>query len=162
MADKLKSRNILHLIFEGGVIIKGIDGLLETIGGFLLLAISPKLIDFFTAWITLHELVEDPNDLVANWLVNALQTTTISAQIFAAVYLLIHGLAKIILAVSLLKEKVWAYPATVIFLLVFIFYQIYRFSYSYNLGFVILTFFDTLILVLTWREYKQVLHRRLS
>ena len=49
-----------------------------------------------------------------------------SAVLFGAVYLLTHGLVKVVLVVALLLNKLWAYPAMIAVLLLFIGYQLYR------------------------------------
>ncbi|MGN6442098.1 MAG: DUF2127 domain-containing protein, partial [Arthrobacter sp.] len=77
-----------------------------------------------------------------------------SASLFGAVYLLLHGVVKIVLVWAVLKEKLWAYPWMIAFLLVFIAYQLYRISVSFSWGMVLLTAFDIFIVWITWREYR--------
>ena len=74
---------------------------------------------------------------------------------FAAVYLLLHGIIKIVLVVALLRNQAWAYPSMIAFLLVFIVYQLYRLVLSPTLGLTVLTIFDALIVWLTWREWRR-------
>jgi len=65
-----------------------------------------------------------------------------------------HGLAKVVLVVALLRNQLWAYPATIALLGAFIAYQLYRLSYRLTLGLTLLTIFDAFVVWLTWREYK--------
>ena len=44
-----KPRDLLDRTFEIGIILKGLDGVLETIGGILLLAVSPSQINAIAA-----------------------------------------------------------------------------------------------------------------
>ena len=55
-----RPRDLLDQTFEVGIILKGLDGLLEVIGGLLLLVVSPATIDRVVTSLTQHELSEDP------------------------------------------------------------------------------------------------------
>lgn len=74
---------------------------------------------------------------------------------FAAVYLLLHGLVKVVLVAALLRNRLWAYPWTIAFLGVFIGYQLYRIALHPTLGLSALTVFDAFIVWLTWREFRK-------
>src|SRR5262245_36197309 len=52
----------LYRLFELGVWVKGIDGILEICGGVLLLLTSPAALNRLVMMLTQHELVEDPQD----------------------------------------------------------------------------------------------------
>lgn len=151
-------RDVLHYLFEGGIVIKGIDGALEMVGGLLLLVVNVATLNRAVVWLTQHELIEDPTDVLANLLVQTNSSLSVEAKLFAAGYLLSHGLTKIVLVWSLLRQKRWAYPAAIVFLLTFIGYQAYRLNRHYAVGLLALTVFDGLVVLLTVREYR--LHRR--
>jgi uncharacterized membrane protein len=153
--SRFRARDPLDRIFEIGIILKGIDGVLETLGGLLLFAVTPTTIDRLVARLTQHELSEDPNDFIARHLLRYAHNLTGSAVAFAAVYLLIHGIIKIVLVVALLRNQAWAYPWMIGFLLVFIGYQLYRLALSPTFGLTALTIFDALIVWLTWREWRR-------
>jgi uncharacterized membrane protein len=157
-----RPRDLLDQTFEVGIILKGLDGVLEVIGGLLLLVVSPATIDRLVTSLTQHELSEDPHDFLATHLLKTAHGLTGSAVLFGAVYLLAHGLVKVILVAALLKNQLWAYPWTIAFLGVFIVYQLYRLSLKPSIGLTVLTIFDGLIAWLTYREYRKqlVLARR--
>lgn len=73
---------------------------------------------------------------------------------FGAIYLLSHGIAKVVLVIALLRNQLWAYPWMVALLGVFIVYQLYRLSYGFSLGLALLTAFDAFVVRLTAREYR--------
>ncbi len=148
--------NILHKIFRFGIFIKGLDAILEIIGGILLLIANPVSVNRLVMFLTLHELSEDPNDLIANILINTARDLSVSALLFGSVYLLSHGIIKIFLVDSLWREKLWAYPAAMVFFILFIIYQIYRYADTHSLWLIWLTIFDIIIVVLTWIEYKNI------
>jgi uncharacterized membrane protein len=53
-----------------------------------------------------------------------------------------------------LRNKLWAYPATVATVIVFIIYQLYRLTFGYSLFLILLTIFDVFVIWLTLHEYK--------
>jgi uncharacterized membrane protein len=157
-----RPRDLLDQTFEIGILLKGVDGVLEVLGGVLLLVVSPATIDRVVTSLTQHELSEDPHDFLATHLLGTAHGLTGSAVLFGAVYLLLHGVVKVILVTALLKNQLWAYPWTIAFLGVFIVYQVYRLSFKPSVGLTALTIFDAVIAWLTYREYRKqlaVVHR---
>ena len=150
-----RSKDLLDRTFEVGILLKGLDGVLELIGGGLLLLVSPATINRITGALTQHELSEDPHDVIAVHLLRISHGLTGAAVGFAAAYLLLHGLVKVVLVLGLLRNKLWAYPWMIVFLLAFIGYQIYRIALDVTLGLTALTVFDAIIVWLTWREYQK-------
>ncbi len=145
--------DLLDRAFAVGITLKGLDGVLEVIGGVLLLVVSPATIDRLTKALTEHELSEDPHDFLATHLLHASSGLTGSALRFGAAYLLSHGVVKIVLVAALLRNKLWAYPWMIAFLVAFIAYQVYRMTFAPSIGLVAFTVFDMAIVWLTYREY---------
>lgn len=152
--SEVDSHKSLDRAFRITIILKGLDGLLEVIGGILLLVVSPMSIEHVARFFTAHELAEDPHDFIANHLLHSANQLTRSATVYGGIYLLSHGIAKVVLVVLVLKDKLWAYPLIIGLLLVFIVYQVYRLTYKLSFGLVFLTLFDILVVWLTWREYR--------
>jgi uncharacterized membrane protein len=140
--------------FKISVSIKGVDGALEIIGGAILLFVRPTTLDQIARSLTEHELAQDPHDFIARHVLHSAGQLTHGSTLFAAVYLLSHGIAKVVLVIALLRDQLWAYPATIALLGAFIAYQLYRLSYRLTLGLTLLTIFDTFVVWLTWREYR--------
>jgi uncharacterized membrane protein len=150
-----KPTDWLDRVFEIGIIAKGLDGLVELVGGVLLLFVTPGGIHHLAAVITQGELSEDPHDVVARYVLHTANGLTGSAVLLGAIYLLAHGAVKVVLVIALLMNKLWAYPCMIIVLLIFIGYQLYRIALDPSAGLIALTFFDALIVALTWREYRR-------
>jgi len=150
-----KPHSLLDRTFEIGVILKGLDGVLEVIGGIGLLFVTPDMINALVESWTRDELSQDPHDFIANHLLNTAHGLTGSGLLFGAFYLLSHGVVKIILVVAVLKNKLWAYPWLIVFLLVFIVYQVYRIGLDHSIGLVGLTIFDAFIAWLTYLEWQK-------
>lgn len=73
---------------------------------------------------------------------------------FASLYLLSHGLVKVVLVVCLWANRLWAYPLTIVVFAAFMVYQTYRFTHTHSWALIILTLFDGLLIFLTWKEYQ--------
>jgi uncharacterized membrane protein len=108
-----KREDLTDRSFKVSLYLKGLDGLLETIGGLLLLLIKPEQINHFAHWITQGELSQDPHDFIANHILKTAHHLTGSSLIFGAAYLLSHGLVKIFLVFMVLRDKLWAYIALI-------------------------------------------------
>jgi len=158
--SSLKNNNvnssILHKGFEVGILLKAIDGVLEIIGGILLIFLNPSRLNKLVAWLTQRELSEDPRDVVANFLLRLSSKFTVSVEYFGVFYLVSHGIVKLVLIIFLWKRKPWAYPLTIVSLILFIIYQIYRYTLQPSSGLVILTIFDIVMIILTFIEYKRI------
>ena len=150
---------ILHWAYEFEIWAKGFDAILEMIGGFILLLTTKLMLNQWVIAITQHELVEDPRDVVATFLRQSVANLPVSTNIFGGLYLVVHGAAKLWLVGGLLAKKAWAYPLAIIFLGLFILYQLYRMSYQFSIGLLVLTVFDAAFVLLILREYRLSKHR---
>ena len=135
----MQERNI-HRIFVVSVLAKGAHALIEIAGGLALYLFSA---DAIARW--LDEI--DRND----WLARHFPFTE---QHFYAFYLLSHGLVKSVVVFGLLREKLWAYPASVAVFGAFIAYQLYRYSYTQDVGLILLSIFDLFVIYLAVHEYR--------
>lgn len=146
-------------LFAAGIVLKGLDGAAELVGGILLL-LDPVSIHRFVLQLTQPELSEDPKDFIATHVLHATGTLSGSEVFYAALYLLAHGAVKVVLVAALLFNRLWAYPWMIAVLLAFIGYQLYQIGVSPTPGLVALTVFDALVVILTWREYRRQRTRR--
>lgn len=145
--------------FRIGLYLKGLDGLLETLGGIFLLIVNPDQINRFALWLTHGELSEDPHDFLATHILKTAHDITGRTLIFGAIYLLAQGIVKIVLVWQVFKDRVWAYLALIAVVGVFAVYQIYRLAaVKFSPGLLLLTLFDLLIIYLTQNEYRK--HKR--
>ena len=117
--------------------------------------VSPSAINRIVGRITQHELSEDPHDWIARHLLRYAHGLTGTAVTFAAIYLLAHGIIKIVLVAALLRNKLWAYPWMIAVLLAFIAYQLYRVALQPAAWLIALTIFDAAVAWLTWREWRK-------
>jgi uncharacterized membrane protein len=145
----------LDKTFKIGLVLKGLDGILEVIGGVVLLFLSPHAIQHAVRALTAHELSEDPHNVIARYLLHSTSHLNSGVTIYGAVYLLLHGVAKVVLVALVLRGKLWAYPWLIGLLLAFIAYQLYQITaVRFSAGLTALTIFDAALVWLTWREYR--------
>lgn len=152
--------DLLDRAFLIGIVLKGLDGVLEVVGGLLLLVVKPSTIVGIVQALTQHELSEDPHDFLATHLLHATGALSGATLAFGAAYLLAHGVVKIVLVAALLRNRIWAYPWMIAFLIAFIVYQLYRMTFAPSIGLVGLTVFDGIVTWLTIREYQRQRARR--
>jgi len=149
-------RQFSHRLFRLGSWLKGLDGILELLGGVLFLLVSRSRLTSLVVTLTQHELTEDPRDFIANMLRQGVSHLSQNTKLFGGLYLLAHGLIKIILVAGLLRNKYLVYPLALIVLSAFIMYQVYRLSLGFTLGLCLLTIFDLAIILLIWNEYRHI------
>lgn len=151
---KAMERRTLHRLFGLGVALKGLDGVLELLGGLTFLVVDPRTLSALVRFLTAHELSEDPSDLVANALRHAVGHLSADTSLFAGAYLAGHGLVKVLLVAGLLRGRLWAYPTALWFMAAFVAYQGYRFTLGHSLALLALTLVDAVVMWLIWREYR--------
>lgn len=143
-----RSQQIVHRLFVLGVVAKGVDGVLETIGGVLLWLAAPHQVEQLVRAL-LHVAPQFSGDV----------------KLFGALFLLSHGVVKIGLVAGLLLGRHWAYPAAIGVFLLFLVYQLYRYAHTHAAWLLVLSALDMLVIALTWLEYRRVrseARRRLS
>jgi uncharacterized membrane protein len=144
----------IRFLFRVGILLKGIDGFMELIGGLVLLSLAREFLSRTVALVTAHELSEDPHDLLANALTHTVSLLSADTRSFAGAYLIGHGCIKIVLVAGLWREKRWAYPVALWFLGAFVAYQLYRYAHTHSLVLLAFTALDVFILWAIWRDYR--------
>jgi len=141
--------------FRISLYLKGLDGVFETIGGILLLLVSPDQINHWAVRLTRTELSEDPHDFLASHILKTAHSLTGKALVFGAVYLLAQGVVKVFLVWQVINDRIWAYLALITVVGLFAIYQVYRLAFvKFTIGLFLLTIFDLIIIYLTQREYR--------
>lgn len=156
MSKHINRRQLSHRLFLIGTWLKGLDGVLELIGGVLFLLMSKSNLNHIVVSLTQHELTEDPHDLIANMLRHAVSHLSHNTKIFGSIYLLAHGMIKIFLVAGLLQNKYFVYPIALVVLSGFIVYQSYRLIIGFTLFLCLLTILDFIIVLLIWNEFRHI------
>jgi uncharacterized membrane protein len=149
----MKVHSLQHNAFRAGISVKGFDGILETVGGVLLWFVRPSSF----AWLQnfwLHQISYSRHNFIAVHMLHMSQRLASSDPVFASIYLLSHGLIKVILAIALWLDELWAYPLAISVFGAFCVYQVYRYTHTHSEALLWLTVFDVAVVVLTWQEYR--------
>ena len=145
--------SLLRGTFRAGITLKGIDGVLEAVGGVLVWFVKPAELASYLQMMCQHELSRDPGDFMATHILHSSEKLAASDPSFASFYLLTHGFVKVVLAIALWMSRLWAYPAAIAIFSLFSAYQVYRWAHTHSRAMLLLTIFDVLVIWLTWREY---------
>jgi len=158
---RARSSSLFNTIFDIGIIIKGIDGLAELIGGLVLL-ISPHLVHTTLVAIGVEagRSTGHVHHFVAQYVARLDDQLAASGLVFLIIFLLTHGIVKIALVVCLLKKIIRAYPIALAILGAFLVYQVYVFVRGPSVSMAIFCLLDAVIIWLVWREYKLLLREK--
>jgi len=147
-----KERTILEW-FHVSIFLKGTYAFFETLVGLLTFIVPPSAIVSLVNILTRDELIEDPNDAIATYLLHTAQQLSIGTEAFIALYLTVNGALKIILVLGLWKNKAWAYPASLIIFSAFAVYELYLCFIDRSLPVAILLLLDAITVWFVWKEY---------
>jgi uncharacterized membrane protein len=145
---------LLRRLFLIGVALKGLDGALEILAGATLWIMSAAAVNRLLLLLVREELAEDPKDFIANYIVHLGQHLSVSVKTFASLYLLGHGVVKIVLVLNLVRNRRWAYPGAIVVLSGFLGYQAWRLAHGLSGLLALFTAFDVIVVVLIWLEYR--------
>jgi len=146
-----------HKVFWIGIFFKTVDGILETIGAFILLGMNNQTMTTVVYTVFSHELTQDPNDWLANHLLTLTAHLSTGMKLFAVVYLLVHGVIKLVIVSAIWLSQLWAYWLAGVVFSLFVLYQTIRFAHTHSMMLLLLTVIDLVIIALLPPE-----HRRLS
>jgi uncharacterized membrane protein len=150
----------VHRLFQISLLLKAAHSLFEIAGGILLAVLSQEAIPRIANFLTQEELLEDPRDVIANYILRSARSLSLDQKSTAAVFLLSHGIVKLFLIVAVLRNKPWAYPAFMIALGLLISYQSYSLMHVFSLGLTALTILDVIVLALASHEYRFTLRTK--
>jgi uncharacterized membrane protein len=143
-----------HRWFEAALVVKGIDGVLEVAGGFLLLFFPLGRLYELVTMATTRDLSNEPHDWIANSVRAAAEHLSSDTKLFASAYLLTHGAVKIFLVVALWRERLWAFPVALFFLTTFVVYQLYRYTHTHGISLLVFASIDVVVMWFVWDEYR--------
>lgn len=153
-------RTKLERWFDVTLVAKAADGVLEIAGSALLYGVRHDRISGLLRAATQHELIHGHHDVLIHLLNHAAGHVTAESQSFAALFLLWHGLVKVLLVWALLRRLLWAYPVGLAAFGLFLVYQVYRYVHTGSAWLLALSVLDLLVIGLTAAEYRRLLAAR--
>ena len=130
----------IHQLFQITVALKGLHGLVEVVGGIALALFSTDAILRLLYHLDKHQVVA--------------RHFNTGEHRYYVWFFLSHGALNLALAIGLLLEKLWAYPAAVVILILFIILQMYRFTHVHDPGLVVFSLIDVMVIALAIHEYR--------
>ena len=153
--------NWFERIYKIGVAIKGFDGLVELVAGLALL-FSPDLIHTILSAISgrASQYHGHVSHFIVEYVARLDGDLAKSGLTFLIIFLIGHGVVKLILVYCLLKEIIKVYPYALAVLGLFLVYQIYVLVRDpLSIGLWLFTIFDVVIIYLVWGEWRQLLRK---
>lgn len=141
-------------LFTIGLIAKAIDSLLEVAGGILLL--FPVRVNNTIDLLLRHELLNQGRHPTLAHLQRAAVIGLLNASALAAVYLIVHGLAKLILITAVFKGKRWGYIGLISVLSFFAVIEFIKGGIDRSMPVLLFGAFDAILVFLIWKEYRQL------
>jgi uncharacterized membrane protein len=128
------------------------------VGTMLLRVVGTPAIDVYRH--VLHRNIQrEPDDFVFHGLANYLVHHGYSITYFLACYILFWGAVDIILSIAMLRHILWAFPVSFVVIIVFVLYEVFRYSHTHSPILLTIIIIDLIILVLMRREYAKLLAR---
>ena len=158
----MAKRPFLHDAYLGALLIKGFDGVVETLAGLVIALTGPERLYEWVFRLTAPELANGHHPAL-HAIQNGAARLANGPHRFVIFYLLVHGLLKLGIALALLKGTArWIFPATSLILIAFIAYMSWRLSLHWSNWLLGAALFDLLTLGLVFNEWRTHGSRRAS
>lgn len=153
----LRTRSWYAQAYKVGVAIKGLDGLVELVVGLALL-IAPHLVHVALSSLAVEvgEHHAHTFQFIAEYIGRLDENLARSGLAFLIVFLISHGVLKLVLVYCLLREYVRVYPYALVILIGFLVYQLYVLIATPTIGMAIFTLLDIIIIYLVWGEWREL------
>lgn len=148
-------KQTIYQMFRLSVWLKGIVSFGEIVAGILALVVPLSIVRNALAAVSNGSLGERLGNIVAPYLQEAISFLSAGTALIAF-YLISRGLIKLLLIIALLRNKLWAYPSSLVVLGGFVVYQLYEFFLTHSVLLVGLSIFDLVVMYFIWQEYRIV------
>jgi uncharacterized membrane protein len=155
ISSPTEEKNI-YTLFRVSVILKGLISLAEVVAGLAILFVPPAIILAIATVVANSMPPGAPFAGISVRLLAEAQRYTSGTARFLSLYLVSRGVVKAFLIWALLKNKLWAYPASLLVLAGFVIYQSYQIATTHSLIVIGITLFDLVVMYFIWREYRIV------
>jgi len=153
-----KPGSFFHLAYLITIGIKGFDGAIETVLGLVVLLVGETRLYDFAIAVTAPEIEGQPVSHAGHLIRYGADSLIHASAAFVITYLLVHGVLKLGIAISLIRERsVWIFPVSAVILTGFVFFMLYKLTLHWSLWLLSFALFDavTIALVLNeWRSFR--------
>lgn len=150
--ESLRTDHTIYEFFKWSILLKGLISLGEVIIGAVLLFIPEHYIISLvqSAGVWLSGYADNPITLKV---VAELGAFSAGSTLFVAFYLLSRGIVKCGLIWALLKNILWAYPVSLLFLGGLLIYQAYEIALKGSIFVIAISILDIIVMYFIWREW---------
>jgi uncharacterized membrane protein len=156
ITPEAEKERTIYSFFEVLVFAKGAQGIFDLVASVIVYLIPLRAIVAIADHFTEDAIESDPDDFIANHIHDFAHNLSIGGKEFAALYLLLHGIIKLGLAIGLLSGKRAAYPIALVLMALLIVYQSYRIWLHYSPLLIAATIFDCSVFYIIAREFMIV------
>ncbi|MFT7644650.1 MAG: putative membrane protein [Candidatus Paceibacteria bacterium] len=156
MLAKMANEKIKSGLFQIGMLWRILYATLRLVIGFALLKLIDVPITDLLYKFTGSDLAENPSNFLFTTINALLEAHPISITYFLAGYLIFWGTIEIVLSVSLLKHKLWAFPVSLWLIGGFMLYIIYRYTHTNSPILIGVFCIDLIIFWLVKSEYNKM------
>lgn len=143
-------------LFRVAVLLKGLDGVVQLLGGVLLLFLPPAAITRLAHAVVARDLLGPPSGALAGHFEVAVEHFAGGGRTFLTAFLIAHGVIKIGLVVGMWCEILPMYPVSMVALGLFVVFEVVRAVQSGSLLLPLFAALDVAIIVLVYREYREL------
>jgi uncharacterized membrane protein len=141
----------LDRAFIIAIYLKALVGFVELVGGIGLLFVRQVQINYAAQFLAAR--VRDKDDWLTRVLANYFGHLASGTIRFAAIYIIVDSLIKLVLIYEILHKRYWAYIGLIVVLSVLVVYQTYRITITHSIPLLALTLFDVLVIILSAKEW---------
>ncbi|GAA4852937.1 DUF2127 domain-containing protein [Saccharopolyspora rosea] len=143
-------------LFRVAVVLKGLDGVVQLLGGILVIFVPPSAITAL-AHVTTRDVFGGAGGPLAQHFEQAAEHfANGGTRTFVIAYLLVHGVIKIGLVIALLCKIRPAYPIAVVALGAFVVFEVLRATRTHSIELPFFAALDVLIIVMVIKEYFEL------
>jgi len=147
-------RGALRIAFVAAVAAKGADGIVETLAGILVAFLGTQGVYALVIQLSAPELGLHPDSTAVHLIRHGATSLAHAPSRFVVVWLLMHGILKLALAIELLRGKAWIYPVAAAILSGFVGYMSYKLVIHFSPWLLAFAVFDLLTVVLVLNEWR--------
>ena len=151
---KRRQFTILRLAFFIAVAVKGIDGVIETLAGLAVAILGTQGIYSLVIHITAPELDLHPDSRAVHLIRHGAFDLAHVSNRFLILWLFVHGILKLVLAVELLRERRWIFPVAAAILSGFVVYMASRLLVHWSPWLFAFALFDLITVALVLNEWR--------
>lgn len=141
-----------EILFRIGLALKGFDSLLEAVGGVLLF--TPVLLNRAFRYVVWHEIYFIGRHPLAARLANSASKAAAEPHYLMGVYLVLHGLLKLVFIIAVFRQRRWGYFGILAILLAFCGLEFYDAATRPSWAAAVFGLFDLILAGIIANEYR--------